>query len=120
MSSDCPDTDFFVYLMDVHPDGRSILVSKGLKRARYREGLDKQVLIKQGEVYKVEILMDSTGVQFGEGHRIRLSVTSSEFPRYGRNNNTGNPVDTDTEIRVAENNVHHGATYPSRLLLPTH
>jgi putative CocE/NonD family hydrolase len=119
ISSDCPDTDFFVSLMDVHPDGRSILVSRGLMRARYRDGLEKQALMKQGEVYKVTVRMDATGLCFDAGHRIRLCVTSSDFPRYARNNNTGNRVDLDTELRVATNNIHHGASYPSRLLLPT-
>ena len=120
VSSDCPDTDFFVSLMDVHPDERSILVSRGLIRARYRNGLEKQELMKKGEIYKVTIPMDSTGLQLKTGHRIRLCVTCSEFPRYARNNNTGNPVDSDTEFKIAENTIHHGITYPSRLLLPTH
>jgi hypothetical protein len=119
ISSDCPDTDFFVSLMDVHPDGRSILVSRGLMRARYRGGLEKQALMEQGEVYKVTVPMDAMGLCFDAGHRIRMCVTSSDFPRYARNNNTGNPVDSDTELRVATNNIHHGAAYPSRLLLPT-
>jgi uncharacterized protein len=118
VSSDCPDTDFFVSLMDVYPDGRSILVSRGMMRARYRKGLEKQVFMEPGEIYKITIPMDSTGVEFKIGHRIRLSITSSEFPRYARNNNTGNPVDTDTHISVAENFVYHGEEYPSKLLLP--
>ena len=118
VSSNCPDTDFFVYLMDVYPDERSVLVSHGLMRARYRNGLEKQELMKPGEVYKVAIPMSTTGNLFKTGHSIRLSITSSEFPRYGRNNNTGNPIDSDTELRVAENTVYHGAKYPSKLLLP--
>ena len=118
VSSNCLDTDFFVGLYDVHRDGRSILVSRGLLRARYREGLEKQVLMEPGEVYNLTIPMDSTGLTFHEGHRIRISVTSSDFPRYARNNNTGNPVGPDTEIRVAQNRVHHGVMYPSRILLP--
>lgn len=88
-------------------------------RARYRNGLEKQQLMKQGEVYKITIPMSHTGLEFPTGHRIRLSITSSEYPRYGRNNNTGNPVDTDTELRIATNKIHHGAKYPSKLLLPT-
>ena len=119
VSSDCPDTDFFVYLMDVHPDGRSILVSKGLMRARYRNSLEKPEFMEENKVYKVIVPMDATCLEFLEGHRIRLSVTSSEFPRYGRNNNTGNSIDSDIEIRVATNSVHHGTAYPSKLLLPT-
>jgi len=118
ISSDCPDTDFFVDLMDVHPDGRSILVSEGLIRARYRNGLEKQELLEPGKIYKITVPMSHTGIEFSPGHRIRLSVTSSKFPRYGRNSNTGNPVDSDTEIRIAENRVHHGVNHKSALLLP--
>ena len=118
VSSDCPDTDFFVGLMDVHPDGSSILVSEGLMRARYRNGLEKQELMEPEIVYKITIPMSHTGIEFKPGHRIRLSVTSSMYPRYGRNNNTGNPVNTDTETRIATNKVYHGAKHPSRLLLP--
>jgi hypothetical protein len=118
VSSDCPDTDFFVSLMDEFPDGRSLLVSKGLLRARYREGLEKQVFMESGTIYRLSIQMDSTGIKFKQGHRIRIAVTSSEFPRYARNNNTGNQVDSDTELRIAENNIHHGLIHPSKLLLP--
>ena len=118
VSSDCRDTDFFVTLMDVLPDNRSILVSRGLMRARYREGLEEQVLMEKGEIYKITIPMDSTGITFKQGHRIRLSVTSSEFPRYARNNNTGNPVESDTEMKIATNILHHGKTYPSKIILP--
>jgi len=118
VSSDCPDTDFFVALMDVHTDKRSILVSKGLMRARYRNGLEKQELMEEGEIYKITIPMDSTGVIFKPGHMIRLSITSSEFPRYARNNNTGNPVHIDSEIKTASNRIHHGKSHHSRILLP--
>lgn len=119
VSSDCPDTDFFVGLMDVQPDGSSVLVSEGLMRAGYRNGLDEQELMEQDTVYKITIPMSQTGIEFKPGHKIRLSITSSMFPRYGRNNNTGNPVDTDTETRIATNKIHHGAKYQSRLLIPT-
>ena len=118
VSSDCPDTDFFAYLFDVHPDGRSILVSRGLMRARYRHGLKEQRLLEPGKVERLSVPMDSTCVKFLEGHRVRLAVTSSEFPRYAPNTNTGNPVATDTQIKVASNRVHHGKAHPSRLLLP--
>jgi putative CocE/NonD family hydrolase len=119
ISSDCKDTDFFVHLFNVFPDERSILSSHGLMRARYRNGLEKQELMEQGEIYKIIIPMSSTGLIFLKDHRIRLSITSSEFPRYGRNNNTGNLVDTDIEFKIAENVVYHGTKYQSRLLLPT-
>ncbi len=118
ISSDCPDTDFFVSLHDVHPDGRSIMISRGLLRARYRDGLDRQVLMKEGDVYKLSIPMDSTGVVLSPGHRLRLTVTSSEFPRYARNNNTGKPFYTDEEVRNASNSVYHGKKYLSRVILP--
>jgi hypothetical protein len=118
-SSDSRDTDIFTYLMDVHPDGRSILVSGGRLRARYRGGLTRQELLEPGEVYRIRVEMDSTCVSLHAGHRLRLAVTSSEFPRYGRNQNTGNPVASDTEVRIAGNTVHHGGGSSSRLVLPT-
>ncbi|MCW4050955.1 MAG: CocE/NonD family hydrolase [Candidatus Bathyarchaeota archaeon] len=117
-SSDCVDTDWFVYLMDVHPDGRSILVSRGLLRARYRNGLEKQELMNPETVYKFTLEMNSTCVKYLEGHSIRIAVTSSEFPRYARNNNTGKPIASDTEMRIAHNKVHHMAAYPSVVKLP--
>ena len=118
VSSDCPDTDFFTTLMNVYPDGRSILVSHGLIRARYRDSLETPELMKPGEIYKIVIKMDSIGVQFQPKHKIRLCITSSEFPRYARNQNTGNQIDSDVTIRIAKNTVYHGASYSSRLLLP--
>jgi hypothetical protein len=118
VSSDCPDTDFFVTLMEVHTDNRSILVSRGIIRARYRNGLEKQELMEKGKIYKITIPMNSTSVAFKKGHRIRLSITSSEFPRYARNSNTGNPVNTDSDMKIASNSIHHGKTYPSKILLP--
>ena len=92
VSSNCPDTDFFVIILDEYPDERCIAVSRGLMRARYREGLNRQILMEKDEIYKIKIVMTSTGLTFLPGHRIMLAVTSSEFPRYARNNNTGNPV----------------------------
>ncbi|MFH0850860.1 MAG: CocE/NonD family hydrolase [Candidatus Bathyarchaeota archaeon] len=115
-SSDCEDTDIFTYLTDVHPDGRSTLVSGGKLRARYRNGLARQELLKPGEVYRIKVEMDSTCVNLHPGHR--LAVTSSEFPRYGRNQNTGNPVASDTDAKIADNTVHHGGKNSSRLVLP--
>ena len=117
-SSDCRDTDIFVYLMDAHPDGRSLLVSGGKLRARYRNGLDRQELLQPGQTYRVRVEMDSTCVSLHPGHRVRLAVTSSEFPRYARNSNTGNPVAIDTETTIASNTVHHGGRCASALLLP--
>jgi putative CocE/NonD family hydrolase len=118
-SSDCPDTDLFTYLMDVYPDGRSILVSGGRLRARYRNGLSRQEHLTLGETYRISVEMDSTCVNIKPGHRLRLALTSSEFPRYARNQNTGNAVASDTGSAIASNTVHHGGKKCSALVLPT-
>ncbi|MHA2394608.1 MAG: CocE/NonD family hydrolase [Promethearchaeota archaeon] len=118
VSSNCPDTDFFIKILDVYPDERCIAVSRGLMRARYRGGLNRQILMEKDEIYKIKIIMDSTGLTFLPGHRIMLTVTSSEFPRYARNNNTGNPVGSDIEVRIAHNKIHYGEGNASHILLP--
>ncbi len=118
--SDCLDTDWFALLMDVYPDGRSVSVGsvfRGL-RARYRESLIDPELLVPGSVYRYLVELDSTAVCFLEGHCIRLAITSSAFPFYARNQNTGNPITEDTEIVIAENKVHHSSAYPSTLQLP--
>ncbi|MFQ6053707.1 MAG: CocE/NonD family hydrolase [Candidatus Bathyarchaeia archaeon] len=117
-SSNCRDTDWFATLSDVHPDGRSISVSQGALRARYRNSLERPELMRTGEVYRFRIQLYSTCIAFQPGHRIRLAVTSSDFPRYARNTNTGNDVATDTEIKIARNMVHHNERHPSNILLP--
>jgi putative CocE/NonD family hydrolase len=120
VSSSAPDTDFTGKLVDVHPDGRAILLCEGIQRARYRESLTEPALLTPGEVYELTIDLRVTANVFLPGHRIRLEVASSNFPRYDRNTNTGGTVASEGEdaLAVAVNRVHHGPDHPSRLILP--
>jgi predicted acyl esterase len=118
ISSDCPDTDFTVKLTDVYPDGRSMLVTDGILRARYRESFEKEAFLKQGEVYEVKVDLWSTSLIFNKGHRIRIAVSSSNSPRFEANPNTGKPFRADKETRVAKNTIHLSAKHPSSILLP--
>ncbi len=89
VSSSAKDTDFTVKLIDVYPDGRAFNVQETILRARYREGFDRQVFMEPGEVYQLRIDLHATANYFGPGHRVRIEVSSSNFPRFDRNLNTG-------------------------------
>ncbi len=117
-ASTAVDTDFTAALIDVFPDGRAIILTEGICRARFRNGTENPKLMEPGETYEFKIDMWDTANVFLAGHRIRVEVSSSNFPRYNRNLNTGNPIATDTEIRVAHQTVFHDAEHPSHLLLP--
>ncbi|MEP7341115.1 MAG: CocE/NonD family hydrolase [Acidobacteriota bacterium] len=116
--SDCPDTDWTAKLVDVYPDGTERLVLDSALRARFREGFDKEVFMKKGEVYKFKIDLWSTSLIFNKGHRIAVHISSSNDPRFDPNPNTGKPMRADGETRVATNTIHHSRIYPSRILLP--
>ncbi|MGE0552742.1 MAG: CocE/NonD family hydrolase [Gemmatimonadales bacterium] len=118
VSSSAKDTDFTAKLIDVDPDGRSWNVLNGIKRARYREGFDRTVWMEKDGVYRVEVSLKATAYHFAPGHRIRLWVSSSDFPGYDRNLNTGGHNYDETSWLKATNTVHHGGRYPSHLLLP--
>ncbi len=118
VSSDAPDTDFTVKLVDVHPDGRAFNLDDTILRMRYREGFDRHVSMDPGEVYEVTLGPLATASVFGVGHRLRIEVSSSNFPRYDRNLNTGGNNYDESEWRVARNAVHHSAEHPSRIVLP--
>lgn len=117
-ASDCVDTDFVAKLIDVYPDGRAINVAEGIVRARYREGLDKPKLLEPGKVYELSIDMVGTSNAFLKGHRIRVDVTSSHFPQFDRNPNTGEPFGMGTSLKVATQTVHHSAIHASHIVLP--
>ena len=117
-SSNAPDTDFVAKLVDVHPDGSSYNMAEGIIRARYRESLSRPVPMTPGEVYRFEIDLVGTSVEFRKGHRIRVHVTSSHFPQFDRNPNTGAPFGTTAELRIAEQTIYHDAERPSHVLLP--
>jgi uncharacterized protein len=116
--SDAPDTDFMAKLVDVYPDGTERLVLDSAIRARFREGLDHEVFMKKGEVYRFTIDLWSTSLIFNKGHRIAIHVTSSNDPRFDPNPNTGKPLRADNETRIAVNSIHHDRAHPSRVLLP--
>ncbi|QIA26706.1 CocE/NonD family hydrolase [Thermaerobacter sp. PB12/4term] len=117
-SSSAVDTDFMAKLVDVHPNGFCQRLCDGMVRARFREGMHKEVLMEPGQVYRFEIDLWNTAQVFKAGHRIRLEIASSAFPKYDRNLNTGEPLATSTRMVVAENRVWHTPAWPSHLILP--
>ena len=120
VSSSARDTDFTGKLVDVHPDGRAELLSDGILRARYRESPTQPVLMEPGRVYELHIDLGATSNVFLAGHRMRLEVSSSNFPRFDRNSNTGGTIATEQaeDFVSAINRIHHNETYPSHLILP--
>lgn len=114
-STTAPDTDWVVKLCDVHPDGRTFNVCDGILRARHRQGLDKEILLETGEVQRYEIDCWATSQVFKAGHRIRVLVTSSDFPRYDRNPNTGVRGADATELVKATQKIFIGE---SHIVLP--
>lgn len=118
VSSSARDTDFIVKLVDVYPDGTAINLADDGFRVRYREGFERPAPMTPGEVYEIRLPNMVTGARFPAGHRIRLSVTSSSFPLYERNLNTGGDNSMETTWVVAENAVHHGPEHLSRIVLP--
>ncbi len=118
VSSSAKDTDFTAKLIDVYPDGRAFNIEEGILRARYREGQHKTVWMSEGEVYELRIDMDATSNYFGPGHRIRLEISSSNFPRFDRNLNTGGKNYDEADWVVARNSVHHSGAFSSHILLP--
>jgi putative CocE/NonD family hydrolase len=118
VSSDARDTDFTVKLIDVYPDGTAYNLDETIQRVRYREGYDKEVFMEEGAVYPLELSPLSTSNYFAPGHQIRIEVSSSNFPRFERNLNTGGNNFDESEPVVAKNRVHHSTAYPSQLRLP--
>jgi len=111
-----PDTDFVARLVDVHPDGRAYNLTDGIIRARYRTGSES--LVEPNRPYEYVIDLWATSNVFKAGHRIRLQVTSSNFPRWDRNPNTGHPLGADAELRVAQQMILHDAGHASYVVLP--
>ena len=117
-ASSAPDTDFFVKLIDVAPDGKNRDIASGMVRARYRDGLDKPKLIKPNEVIEYRIKLRPTSNEFQPGHRVRVDVTSSDFPNFDRNHNTAADPNADAKLEVAGQTIHHGGATASRIILP--
>lgn len=118
VSSDVKDTDFTIKLIDVYPDGTAYNLDETIQRARYREGYDKEVFMKKGEVYKIDLTPMATSNYFKKGHRIRIEISSSNFPRFARNLNTGGNNYDESESVIANNTIHHSKAYPSNIKLP--
>jgi putative CocE/NonD family hydrolase len=117
-ASDAPDTDFFVRLCDVYPDGRSFNICEGRLRARFRESSSQEKLLKPGEVCAFDLDLWSTSIILNKGHRLRVHVTSSSAPGFDPNPNTGEPFRQSTTTRVARNTLYCDGEHPSHLLLP--
>ena len=116
VSSDAKDTDFTVKMIDVYPDGRAYNLDESIQRMRYREGYEKPpVWMEAGKVYKVTLQPLTTSNWFAPGHRLRIEVSSSNFPRFDRNLNTGGNNYDETTGVVARNVVHHSKQYPSQI-----
>jgi predicted acyl esterase len=116
--SDARDTDFTAKLVDVYPDGTERLVLDSVLRARFREGFDREVFLKKGQVYRFKIDLWSTSIVFNKGHRIAIHISSSNSPRFDPNPNTGSPLRADNLNQIATNSIHHSRVHPSRALLP--
>ena len=104
--------------MDVGPDGKAFNLDEGILRVRWREGWDKPVFMESGKVYKVDIPPLVTSNSFAAGHRIRVEVSSSSFPHFDRNLNTGGNNYDEKDGIVARNAIHHAPAYLSRIVLP--
>lgn len=117
-ATDGRDTDWMVKLVDVHPDGTAFPVAEGMLRAKFHEGLEEINLLTPNQVYEFDIEMTGTANVFKPGHRIRVTVTSSNFPQFDRNLNTGAPLGSSSEVRVANQTIHHGGSRPSHIVLP--
>jgi putative CocE/NonD family hydrolase len=120
VSSSARDTDFTGKLVDVHPDGRAVILTDGILRARYRDSLSDPALLEPGRIYALQIDLIATSNLFRAGHRVRLEVSSSNFPRFDRNTNSGGTIAAETErdFVVATNRVWHDRAHPSHVVLP--
>lgn len=118
VASDCPDTDFFARLIEVGKDGLAINLSQGMLRMRYRNGFDREDMLVPDLPFEIKISMMIAGVVLKAGSRIRLDITSSDFPTFDRNHNTGRPFYSDAELRVANQTLFFGPAHPSHVTLP--
>jgi len=117
-ASGARDTDFTAKLADVHPDGKAYNLCDGIIRARYRESMTSPTLIEPGKIIRYEIDLWVTSNLFKAGHRIRVEISSSNFPRFDRNPNTGHDFGIDSKLATAEQTVFHDRVHPSHILLP--
>ena len=118
VSSSAVDTDFTAKLVDSHPDGFARNLADGILRLRYRNSFERAEPLVPGEIYKIHIDLWATSNLFRKGHRIRLEISSSNFPRYDRNLNTGEELLTGWRMVAANQTVYHDPDHPSALILP--
>jgi hypothetical protein len=118
VSSSTPDTDVSLKLIDVHPDGKAYNLDETIQRLRYREGYDREVMMQPGKVYKVTMSPMVTSNHFKPGHRIRIQISGSNFPRFDRNLNTGGSNYDESKGQVAETRIHHSKAHPSVIRIP--
>lgn len=118
VSSTGPDTDITLKVIDVDTDGKAYNLDETIQRLRYREGYDKEVMMEKEKVYKVDLTPMVTSNYFAPGHRIRIEISSSNFPRFERNLNTGGNNYDESKGVVVENKIHHSSKYPSLIRLP--
>lgn len=120
IASSAKDTDFTGKLVDVYPDGRAEILTDGILRARYRESFSEPKLMDPGQIYELHIDLWATSNLFKAGHQIRLEVSSSNFPRFDRNTNSGGVIarESEKDFVQAVNRVYHDRTHPSHLILP--
>jgi len=117
-ATDGPDTDWVVKLVDVHPNGFAMNVAEGVLRARYHRGYDRPELLKPNQTYEFEVDMRGTATVFQPGHRIRVDLTSSNFPQFDRNLNSGEALATGSKVRVARQTIFHTPVQASHIVLP--
>jgi len=117
-STSALDTDFWAQLTDVYPNGFSMHLTEGIIRGRYHRSLEVPDLLEPGKVYEFKIDLWITSNLFCKGHKIRLDVSSSSYPKYDRNPNTGHEFGKDTETLVANQRIYHNRQFPSHVVLP--
>jgi len=118
VSTDAPDTDWTAKLVDVAPDGFAMNLTDGILRARYRNSFQRPELLDTGKIYEYEIAAGNTSNVFLKGHRIRLEISSSNFPRFSRNTNTGHQPEKDSNFVVARQTLYHDTRRASYVTLP--
>ena len=120
VASSARDTDFTGKLVDVYPDGRAMILTEGILRARYRTSMTEPELLEPDAIYELRLDLWATANVFLPGHHIRLEVASSNFPRFARNSNTGGEIASEaaSHYRPVINRIFHDAAHPSRLILP--
>ena len=117
-ASSAPDTDFTATLVDVHPGGKAINICEGILRTRFRNSYEEPTLIEPETICAYKIILWETSNLFKAGHQIRVEVSSSNFPRFDRNQNTGSTPGLDAEMELAHQTIYHNAQYPSHITLP--